>query len=117
MAFTRMSLAEIKAAGSRRNQALIASTDEAAIRRHMIQDGQDPEAAPPSGPLGATPSTIRRRLGLTQERFAQTIGVPLATLRNWEQGRTEPDPAARALLRILDREPEAALRALGSVPA
>jgi putative transcriptional regulator len=38
--------------------------------------------------------------------------IPLATLRNWEQARVEPDPAARALLRILDREPQAALRAL-----
>ncbi len=52
---------------------------------------------------------------MTQVAFAEAIGVPVATLRNWEQGRVAPDPAARALLRILDREPEAALRALATV--
>jgi putative transcriptional regulator len=54
---------------------------------------------------------------MTQEQFARTLCIPLATLRNWEQARVEPDPAARALLRILDREPEAALRALGNSAA
>ncbi len=49
---------------------------------------------------------------MTQMAFVEAIGVPVATLRNWEQGRVAPDPAARALLRILDREPEVALRAL-----
>ncbi len=111
MAETRMTLAEIKAAGTRRNRALLDATDEAAIRAQMVEDGQDPDEAPPviTAPRAAT---IRLRLGLTQADFAKTIGVPLATLRNWEQGRTAPDPAARALLRVLEREPEAALRAL-----
>ena len=111
MAVTRMTLAEIQAAGTSRNRAQIDATDATTIRHHMIEDGQNPDTAPPAN-ASPTPATIRRRLGLTQHRFAQTIGIPLATLRNWEQGRTEPDPAARTLLRILDREPEAALRAL-----
>jgi putative transcriptional regulator len=51
---------------------------------------------------------------MTQERFAEAIRVPVATLRNWEQHRVEPDPAAKALLWILHREPEAALRALAA---
>ena len=113
MADTRLTLAEIQATPTRRNRAQIAATDETAIRRHMIEDGQNPDTAPPANPH-PTPATIRRRLGLTQQNFAQTIGIPLATLCNWEQGRTEPDPAARTLLRILDREPEAALRALAN---
>jgi putative transcriptional regulator len=50
---------------------------------------------------------------MTQTVFADALGVPVATLRNWEQGRTQPDPAALALLRIVEREPEAAFRALG----
>lgn len=112
MATTRMTLAEIKARGSRRDEAKIAATTEADIRRHMVEDGEDPDAAPSSGRLGALPATIRHRLGMTQQQFAKAIGIPLATLRNWEQARVEPDPAARALLRILDREPQAALRAL-----
>ncbi len=47
------------------------------------------------------------------EHLRDALGVPVATLRNWEQGRTQPDPAAVALLRIVEREPEAAFRALG----
>ena len=50
---------------------------------------------------------------MTQEAFAKAIGVPVATVRNWEQSRTGMDPAVRSLLRVVEREPEAALRALG----
>ena len=55
---------------------------------------------------------VRRRVGLTQVEFARRIGVPHETIRNWEQGKRGPTGAARALLRVLDRAPEAALRAL-----
>ena len=113
IATTRMSLAEIKAGGTLRDAAKIAATSEADIRQHMVEDGEGRDVEVPAGVMGALPATIRRRLGMTQAQFAATIGVPVATLRNWEQTRVGPDPAARALLRILDREPEAALRALG----
>lgn len=49
---------------------------------------------------------------MTQEAFAKAIGVPVATVRNWEQFRTGMDPAVRSLLRVVEREPDAALRAL-----
>jgi len=55
---------------------------------------------------------VRRRLGLTQVEFARRIDVPHETIRNWEQGKRGPTGAARALLRVLDKVPEAALRAL-----
>ena len=55
---------------------------------------------------------VRRRLGLTQMEMARRIGVPPDTIRNWEQGKRGPTGAARALLRILDRAPETALRVL-----
>ncbi len=55
---------------------------------------------------------VRRRLGLTQVEFARRIDVPHETIRNWEQGKRGPTGAARALLRILDKAPETALRAL-----
>lgn len=58
------------------------------------------------------PAAIRRKLGVIQQGFADALGVPLATCRNWDQGREVPDPAARSLLTIFDREPEAAMRAL-----
>ena len=57
---------------------------------------------------------IRAQLGMTQEVFAKAIGVPVATVRNWEQSRTRMDPAVRSLLRVVEREPDAALRALAS---
>ena len=55
---------------------------------------------------------VRRRLGLTQREFARRIDVPQETIRNWEQGKRSPTGAARALLRILDKAPEAALQVL-----
>lgn len=50
--------------------------------------------------------TPRRALGFTQEEFAARYEIPLGTLRDWEQGRTEPDQPARAYLRIIARDPE-----------
>jgi putative transcriptional regulator len=55
---------------------------------------------------------IRTRLGLSQGEFATRFGFKLDALQNWEQGRRRPDAAARAFLRVIDREPEAVLRAL-----
>lgn len=57
---------------------------------------------------------IRRRLHVSQTQFAHLIGVSAPTLRNWEQGRTYPEGAARALLRVAARRPEALLEALRS---
>ena len=55
---------------------------------------------------------IRRRLGLSQVELARRIDVPHETIRNWEQGKRCPTGAARALLRVLDKAPETALRVL-----
>jgi putative transcriptional regulator len=54
----------------------------------------------------------RRKLGMSQDRFAESFGVSVATVRNWEQGRRRPEGAARVLLRVIEREPEAVRRAL-----
>lgn len=54
---------------------------------------------------------IRRALGLSQEEFAARYRIPLGTLRDWEQGRSEPDQTARAYLEVIASEPEAAARA------
>jgi putative transcriptional regulator len=59
---------------------------------------------------------IRRALGLSQEDFAARFHIPLGTLRDWEQGRKEPDAAARAFLTVIAREPETVQRALATVP-
>jgi putative transcriptional regulator len=56
---------------------------------------------------------IRERYGLTQEKFARLIGISVATLRNWEQGRRKPEGAARVLLQVAARHPEAVLDVVG----
>ena len=53
----------------------------------------------------------RKRTGLSQSRFALLLGVSARTLQDWEQGRREPSGAARTLLKIAARHPEAVLEA------
>jgi len=55
---------------------------------------------------------VRRQLGVSQPEFAAMIGVSVATLRNWEQGRRVPEGPARALLRVASQNPGAVKRAL-----
>ena len=56
----------------------------------------------------------RARLGLSQDLFARAFGVSPSTLRKWEQGQRQPAGAAKTLLRVIENEPEAVLRALAS---
>jgi putative transcriptional regulator len=55
---------------------------------------------------------LRQRLGMTQVEFAEAFGLPISTLRDWEQRRSTPDAPARALLRAIEREPETMRRLL-----
>lgn len=57
-------------------------------------------------------ATLRRALGLTQEEFAARYQIPIGTLRDWEQGRSEPDQPARAYLKAIAGDPEAVRLAL-----
>lgn len=56
---------------------------------------------------------IRQEAGLSQARFASGIGVPVATLRNWEQGRRRPEGPARVLLALLSKRPTIVEELLG----
>lgn len=87
--------------------ARVDATTEADIARHIAEDEHNAmtEAA-------RFARRVRKRLGLSQAALAQRIDVPVETIRNWEQGKRCPTGAAKALLKILDRAPEAALRAL-----
>jgi putative transcriptional regulator len=58
------------------------------------------------------PREIRRRLHLTQEQFSIQFHLPLGTVRDWEQGKKQPDSAARTLLRVIEKDPEAVIQAL-----
>jgi putative transcriptional regulator len=61
-----------------------------------------------SGKLKRTPQVkiIRRALGLSQEEFAARFHIPVGTLRDWEQGRSEPDAPGRAYLTVIARKPD-----------
>lgn len=61
--------------------------------------------------------TLRRALRLTQEEFAARYRIPIGTLRDWEQGRCEPDQPAQAYLAVIARDPEGVRRALQAQPA
>jgi putative transcriptional regulator len=87
--------------------ARVDATTEAEISAQMAAD----EAAALQD-AGRYIRRIRERLGWSQTEFAARINVSVETIRNWEQGKRGPTGAARALLRILDRAPEAALAAL-----
>lgn len=57
-------------------------------------------------------AAIRKRLKLSQDKFAKTFGLSAATIRDWEQGRRYPDASARILLKVIDYAPETVARAV-----
>ena len=67
-------------------------------------NGAPPDAAYARG--------VRARTKLTQAQFAARIGVPIETVRNWEQGKRSPRGPARALLKVIDKAPEVAFAVL-----
>jgi putative transcriptional regulator len=60
--------------------------------------------------------TLRRALGFTQEEFALRYQIPIGTLRDWEQGRAEPDQPARAYLKVIACDPDRVYRMLNTAP-
>jgi len=56
--------------------------------------------------------SVREKLKMSQPEFAMKFGIPLSTLRNWEQGRRRPEAMARVLLRIIDDHPDVVERTL-----
>ena len=93
---------------------LRAMTDEEVTAAAMA----DPDARPMTPEQRRTSrrvpqtKTLRRALGLTQEEFALRYHIPLGTLRDWEQGRCEPDQPSRAYLTVIAHDPEGVKRAL-----
>ena len=79
---------------------------------------EDPDAQPLSAAdfarMKRVPQikVIRRALNLTQEEFSLRFHIPLGTLRDWEQGRAEPDQPTRAYLKLIARDPDYVYRAL-----
>jgi len=86
-----------------------------------LRDGREFPLAPPlaaSAPGDAatapTARDLRRRARLTQTEFAARLGVPVETIRNWEQGKRVPRGPARALLAVVAHAPETVFAALAS---
>jgi len=72
-----------------------------------------PESAlPPKASAVPEVRDLRRRAKLTQAEFAARLGVPLETIRNWEQGKRSPRGPARALLTVIAHEPDMVFAAL-----
>ncbi len=65
-------------------------------------------------PSAARIRALRKRMKLSRQKFADRFGLGARALQDWEQGRRVPDRSARVLLTVIDREPEAVERALGS---
>jgi putative transcriptional regulator len=88
----------------------------------VLPDGSEralavaPAGAPPSAhePDAAYAKGVRARTKLTQAQFAAGIGVPIETVRNWEQGKRSPRGPARALLKVIDKAPHVAFAVLGA---
>ena len=100
-------LVEILADG--REQALPPSPPEADPR--ILAPSIQPER-PPQVDAGYA-RRIRSQTRLTQAEFAARIGVPIETVRNWEQGKRSPRGSARALLKVIDNAPDTAFAILG----
>jgi putative transcriptional regulator len=75
-----------------------------------LRDGQEFPLAPETAPPAVR--DLRRRARLTQQEFAARLGVPVETIRNWEQGKRMPRGPARALLAVIAHAPETVFAAL-----
>ena len=107
VSMTINSAASASLAAGRIDPARVDATTEQDIAAHQAADEADAlqDAA-------RFARRVRKRLGLSQVEFSRRIEVSLETIRNWEQGKRCPTGAAKALLKVLDRAPEAALAAL-----
>src|SRR5262245_49076535 len=88
-------------------KALDKLSDEDLERRALADPDNPPLTAADLKRMRRVPRVriIRLTLGLTQEELCERFGLSLATLRDWEQGRTEPDQASRTLLKLIARIP------------
>jgi putative transcriptional regulator len=99
----------------RTDWARINAMTEEEIEANALNDPDNPPLTDEElSRMRRVPNTrqIRMRLNLTQEAFAERFFLPLGTIRDWEQGKKMPDSAARVLLRVIERNPEAVVRAL-----
>jgi putative transcriptional regulator len=117
MGIVKRSKAEVRKEPGRVNWEKLRATTEADIKRHAEEDGGATADFGAGGYFVVAPDYvrgIREKLHMSREVFADTFGLSRRTLEEWELGRQAPTGPARTLLRIIEREPEAAKRALAS---
>jgi putative transcriptional regulator len=110
---TAMMRVRLKADG--RIVEILADGSERAINGAPAAGSREPReaAATSREPDAAYAKGVRARTKLTQAEFAARIGVPIETVRNWEQGKRSPRGPARALLKVIDKAPQVAFAVLG----
>ncbi len=105
---------------SEKTDEIMRTVDWQRIRAMTAEDIErdlesDPDTAPPltdAEGVALRVQHVRQQTGLSQSRFAERFRIPVGTLRDWEQARSAPDAAALAYLQVIERDPEAVLRAL-----
>jgi putative transcriptional regulator len=120
MTFVRVKSTDIDREKLLRELAARPMPSEEEINRHAIEDDSVTTEAdwaravvvyPP--PTAEQVRALRQRLGLSQSQFARKFGFGIDTLQQYEQGRRVPSGPASSLLRVIEAEPEAVIRALG----
>ena len=98
--------------------AFDALTDEEVIARGLRDPDNQPLTDADFARMKRRPRAyiVRRALRMTQEEFAEAFCIPIGTLRDWEQGRTEPDLANRAYLKVIAVDPQFVKKALSQPP-
>jgi putative transcriptional regulator len=90
------------------------ATTDAQIARQVAEDADVAPLLSDAEITAARVRWVRKQTGLSQAEFAARYRIPVATVRDWEQSRREPDAAALAYLRVIERDPEAVRRALAA---
>ncbi len=83
------------------NEALAHARGELALPSYTVRIPESVDVA-----------KLRSQLGLSQAAFARAFGLDVTAIHAWEQGRRQPDRAARVLLAVIGKEPQAVMRAL-----
>ena len=92
-------------------------TDAEVMRAALSDPDAQPLAPADAKRMKRVPQAkiIRQALGMSQEQFAEHFGIPVGTLRDWEQSRAEPDQTAQSYLKVIARKPDVVRKALEPV--
>jgi putative transcriptional regulator len=113
MVVKRVTAKDVAAALAATDWDKVDATTDVDIARHIAEDADTAPEMTDAQFAAAKIRRLRRRLGLSQLDFASRFGIPVGTLRDWEQARSQPDTTAQSYLRVIERSPQAVEQALG----